>query len=129
MITPVGMGSRWVVPTKAHQETDWLPDNALKAWKLSVRALKHQNVNLALKESHAKICGQHSGGRTLAYKWPNRDSTSQKWMTIQKRGSYKLELFERNVMPRLSTPKTSRLIVSEHPVRTLHLVRLSRNKV
>lgn len=40
-VAPFDVGSRRIGPIKAHLEIVWLPDNALKAQKLSVRALRY----------------------------------------------------------------------------------------
>ena len=41
LIAPINVGGCWIDPIKAHLETRWLPDNALEARKLSVRALRY----------------------------------------------------------------------------------------
>ena len=68
-------------PMKAHMENGWLPNNGMEARRLSVRALRYvliegilykksfmipclkclktDEVELALKEAHEGICGQH----------------------------------------------------------------------
>ncbi|XP_074337354.1 uncharacterized protein LOC141674547 [Apium graveolens] len=90
LIAPVGVASCWIYPIKTHLETGWLPDDAQEARKLSIRALRYSlieglfykrsfvipylkclrplEVEEAFKEAHEGICGQHLGGRALAYK-------------------------------------------------------------
>ena len=100
LVAPITLGDCWMDPIKAHLENGWLPNNGMKARRLSVRALRYMliegilykksfvvpylkclrpdEVELALKEVHEGICGQHLGGRALGHKisrlefyWPS----------------------------------------------------------
>ena len=81
LIAPITFGGCWMDPIKSHLENGWLPSNGMEARKLSVRALRYvliegilykksfvipylkclrpDEAELALKEVHEGICGQH----------------------------------------------------------------------
>ncbi|KAK1400425.1 hypothetical protein POM88_000030 [Heracleum sosnowskyi] len=100
LIAHIDIGGCWIDPIKAHLETGWLPNNALQARKLTVRALRYaliegilykksfvipylkclrpQEAELFLKEVHEGICGSTWGAGPLLIKitrlgfyWPN----------------------------------------------------------
>ena len=82
--------SNWMTPIRAYIQKGKLPDNPLEARKLRIRASKFtilqdilykkgyslpllrclspEEANYALREIHEGICGNHSGGRSLANK-------------------------------------------------------------
>ncbi|KAL8116196.1 hypothetical protein AgCh_022623 [Apium graveolens] len=90
LVAPIGLGTSWINPIKAHIQTGWLPNDATEARKLTVQALRYYLIDgilykrsfvvpylrclrpdearLALEEVHEGICGQHLGGRALAHK-------------------------------------------------------------
>ncbi|XP_074375272.1 uncharacterized protein LOC141717046 [Apium graveolens] len=90
LVAPIGFAGSWIDPIKAHLQTGWLPNDALEARKLSVRALRYSLIDgilykrsfvipylrclrpdearLALEKVHEGICGQHLGGKALAHK-------------------------------------------------------------
>lgn len=45
LVAPISQGSCWIDPITAHLKTGWLPDNALKAQKLTARVLKYSLIN------------------------------------------------------------------------------------
>ncbi|KAL8091611.1 hypothetical protein AgCh_034024 [Apium graveolens] len=90
LVAPIGLGTSWIDPIKAHIQIGWLPSDATEARKLTVRALRYSLIDgilykrsfvvpylrclrpdearLALEEVHDGICGQHLGGRALSHK-------------------------------------------------------------
>ena len=99
-VAPITQKTCWMDPINAHLESGWLPNDTTKARKLQVwalsyalidralykklylipylRCLRPLDAKSALKKVHEGICGQHLGGRALAYKisrlgfyWPN----------------------------------------------------------
>ena len=109
LVAPIDTGSCWMDPIKAHLETGWVPNNVMEARRLSIRALRYtliegilykksfvipylkclrpSEADLALKEVHEGICGQHLGARALAHKvarlgfyWPNMLSDARSFV-------------------------------------------------
>ena len=100
--------SNWMTPIRAYLQEGVLPDDALEARKLRVRASKFtilqdtlykkgyslpllrclspEEAHYTLREIHEGICGNHSGGRTLAHKalrqgyfWPTMVRDAQEF--------------------------------------------------
>ncbi|KAL8088405.1 hypothetical protein AgCh_038254 [Apium graveolens] len=64
LVAPIGLGTSWIDPNKAHIQTDW-PDEA----------------RLALEEVHEGICGQHLGGRAMAhFYWPEMMADAKEYV-------------------------------------------------
>ncbi|XP_074378185.1 uncharacterized protein LOC141719712 [Apium graveolens] len=83
LVFPIWSGASWIDSIKAHNQTGWLLNDATKARKLVVRALRYSLIDgilykmsyvvlylrclrpdearLALEEVHEGICGQHLG--------------------------------------------------------------------
>ncbi|KAL8108705.1 hypothetical protein AgCh_008657 [Apium graveolens] len=109
LVAPIGLGTSWIDPIKAHIQTGWLPSDATEARKLTVRALRYSLIDgilykrsfvvpylrclrpdearLALEEVHEGICGQHLGGRALAHKitrlgfyWPEMMADAKEYV-------------------------------------------------
>lgn len=83
LVAPIGLGNYWMDLIKAYLEIGWVPDTAMKARRLSVRALRYaliegisykrsfvipylrcfrpDEARLALEKVHEGICGKHLG--------------------------------------------------------------------
>lgn len=90
LVAPIGMGSYWIDPIKAHLQNSRVSNDTMEARKSTVKAIRYalldeilykkvllipylrclrlEESQEALKEVGKGICEQHPGGRALAHK-------------------------------------------------------------
>ncbi|XP_074360263.1 uncharacterized protein LOC141700377 [Apium graveolens] len=45
LVAPIGLGGSWIDPIKAHLQIGWIPDDAMEARKLAIRALRYSLID------------------------------------------------------------------------------------